>query len=96
MFVSTKMFYCSTAGRKLENYISVPVVNLFSGGLFFRQEVLADSYVCASRSLPTVGRGLMVFDRCETCDCTTGIPLVAAAVSVLFSGAWTAAGGCLT
>lgn len=54
-------------------------------GAVFGQEFLADSCVYASGSLPTLGRGLIVFDRCETCDCMTGIPLSAAddRVSVL-------------
>ena len=54
-------------------------------GAVFGQKFLADSCVYASGSLPTLGRGLIVFDRCETCDCTTGIPLSAAddRVSVL-------------
>lgn len=57
---------------------------IFQRGVF-GQEVLADSCVYASGSQPTWGRGLIVFDRCETCDCMTGIPLSAAddRVSVL-------------
>lgn len=57
---------------------------IFSG-VFLGQEVLADSCVYASGSQPTLVGGLIIFDRCKTCDCMTEIPLSAAddRVSVL-------------
>lgn len=57
----------------------------FFSGVFLGQEVLADSCVYASGSQPTLVGGLIIFDRCKTCDCMTEIPLSAAddRVSVL-------------
>lgn len=58
--------------------------DIFLWGVF-GQEVWADSCVYASGSQPTLDGGLIVFDRCKTCDCTSEIPLSGAddRVSVL-------------